>query len=54
MNVSQPVGEGVDLVLQGGQSVDGGAEERKDKGFARGYILVELIVGWEGARVVDA
>ena len=53
MNVSQTVGEGVDLVQEGGSSVDGGAEERKDEGFARGNILVELIVGWEGIRVVD-
>ena len=52
--MSQTVCEGVDLVQQGGQSVDGGAEERKDQSFTRGDILVELVVGWEGVRVVDA
>ena len=38
--MSQTVGEGVDLVQQGGQSVDGGAEEREDEGFTRGDVLV--------------
>ena len=54
MDVSQAVGEGVDLVQQRGQSVDGGAEEGEDEGFTHGYILVELIIGREGICVVDA
>ena len=54
MNVSQTVGKGVDLVQKGGQRVDRGAEERKNEGFASGDILVELVVGWEGVRIVDA
>ena len=49
----QTVGEGVDLIQEGGQSVDGRAEERKNEGFTRGNIMVELIVGREGVRVVD-
>ena len=54
MDVSLSVGEGVDLVQQRGQSVDGGGEARKDDGFTRGDILVELVVGWKGVCVVDA
>ena len=54
MDVSQAVGEVVDLVQQRGQSVDGGAEGREDEGFSRGDVLVEFPVGWEGVRVVDA
>ena len=53
MNMSQTVGEGVHLVQQGGQGVDGGAEEREDEGFPRGDVLVEFPVGREGVRVVD-
>ena len=52
--MSQTVGEGVDLIQQGGQSVDGGTEEREDEGFPCGDVLVEFPVGWEGVRVVDA
>ena len=54
MDISQTVGEGVDLVQQRGQSVDGGAEEGEDEGFTRGDVLVELVVGREGVCVVDA
>ena len=39
MDVSQTIGEGVDLIQQGGQGVDGGAEEREDEGFTRGEVL---------------
>ena len=51
--MSQTVGEGVDLVQQRGQSVDGGAEEREDEGFPSGDVLVELPVSREGVSVVD-
>ena len=54
MNMSQTVGEGVDFVQQRGQSVDGGTEEGKDETFAGGDILVELVIGWEGVRVVNS
>ena len=52
--MSQTVGEGVDLIQQRGQSVDGGAEKRKDESLSCGDVLVELPVGLEGIRVVDA
>ena len=51
--MSQTVGEGVDLVQQRSQSIDGGTKERKDEGFPRGDVLVELPVGREGIRIVD-
>ena len=54
MDVSQTVGEGVDFVQHRGQSNDRGAEEGKDEGFTRGDVLVELVVGGKGVRVVDA
>ena len=53
MNVSQAVGEGVDFIQQRGLSVDGGAKERKDEGFSRGDVLVELPIGRERIRVID-
>ena len=51
--MSQPVREGVDLVQQGGQSIDGGAKQGEDKSFAGGNVLVELVVGRKGIRVID-
>ena len=51
--MSQTVGEGVDLIQQRGQSVDGGAKEGKDEGFSRGDVLVEFPVGREGICVID-
>ena len=54
MDVSQPVGEGVDLVQQSGQSIDGEAEERENEGFSSGDVQVEFPVRREGIRVVDA
>ena len=54
MDMSQAVGESVDLVQQRGQRVDGGAEEGEDEGFARGDVLVEFVIGRERVRVVDA
>ena len=50
----QTVGKGVDLVQEGGKSVDGRAEEREDQGFASEDVLVTLIVGRDGIGVVDA
>ena len=53
MDVSQTVGEGVNLIQQRGQSVDGGTEEREDEGFSRGDVLVEFPVSREGLRAID-
>ena len=53
MDMSQTVGEGVDLIQQRGHGVDGGAKEREDEGFTCGDVLIEFPIGWEGIRVTD-
>ena len=54
MNMSQTVGKGVDFVQQRGQSVDRGTEEGKNESFTHGDILFELVICWEGVRVIDS
>ena len=53
MDVSQTVGEGVDLVQQRGQSVNGGAEEGEDEGLPCGDVLVQFSVSRDRIRVAD-